>query len=100
MPIDHRDEKTVATVACPYCLRPVGAWCVSRPGASNEIVSVHTERRAAWQIARGPVPPTRAKVLCVCGHSPTAHGSERAEEYGCENCDCAASREDVRRGAT
>jgi hypothetical protein len=100
MPTDYRDEKTVASVSCPYCLRAVGAWCVRRPGDTVEITSVHTERREAWQQVRGPGESHPAPVYCECGHGANAHRDTHPDYDtlpGCRKCDCPKSGAEVKR---
>lgn len=94
MPIDYRDEKTVDAVPCPYCESAVGVWCVTRPGSTEEIVSVHWERREAWQRVRGPVPQGES-VRCACGHTARQHGNPPTAP-GCKRCDCPRTRDEVR----
>jgi hypothetical protein len=90
---DNREAKIRASVACPKCGARIGDHC----DGHGVHISTHAERRAAWQAVRGPVPAITPTVLCACMHSATAHGSERADEFGCEKCDCSLTREAVRR---
>ncbi len=91
VPVDHRDEKTVAAVACSFCGAPRGAWCVRYPGSRQEIESVHFERRETWQTVRGPVQQAPTRLCPDCGHGAGQHGSR-----GCRKCDCTRTKAEAR----
>ncbi len=52
----HREEKTIAAVACPTCRAPRGQPCHDRDGQPRDDghgrLQVCTERRAAWRAVR------------------------------------------------
>lgn len=86
---DARELKTIATVACPACGAAPGQDC--QRTSSREACGVHTERRKAWQVLRGPAPAENTPTYCpACGH-----GGGRHSEVGCSKCDCKRARSSI-----